>query len=101
MEATLSPGEVLFLPKYWWHCVYGVEPAVNLSTHFRWQGELAPWRVLEGAPLAHRSLTVVAAALKRRGLDGLANAARRVWYAAYTRVVPRTTPEPRCELSDA
>jgi len=100
IEATLSPGEVLLIPKYWWHCVYTIEPSVNLSTHFRWGGELSPWRVLRGAPLVHRSLTVLAAGMKRRGLVRLADATRRVWYAAYARLVPRVTPQPRCELVD-
>lgn len=100
LEAMLSPGEVLLIPKYWWHCVYTVEPAVNLSTHFRWPGELSPWRVLRGAPLVHRSLTVVAAEMKRRGLNRLADATRRVWCAAYARVTPRVVPQERCELLD-
>ena len=42
VEATLDPGDVLLIPKYWWHCVYTLDPAVNLSTHFRWPGELSP-----------------------------------------------------------
>jgi hypothetical protein len=100
VEATLDPGEILLIPKYWWHCVYAVEPAVNLSTHCRWDGELSPWRVLRGAPLVHRSLTVVAAEMKRRGLGRLADASRRVWVAGYARVVPRVAPQPRCELLD-
>lgn len=100
VEATLAPGEVLLIPKYWWHCVYTVEPAVNLSTHFRWAGELSPWRVLRGAPLVHRSLTVIAAEMKRRGLSQVADATRRAWCAAYARLVPRVTPQPRCELTD-
>ncbi len=101
VEATLAPGEVLLLPKYWWHCVYTVDPAVNLSTHFRWGGELSPWSVLAGAPIVHRSLTAIAAGMKRRGLHGIADATRRAWCAAYARVVPRTTPQERCELVDA
>lgn len=100
VEATLAPGEVLLVPKYWWHCVYAAEASVNLSTHFRWEGELAPWRVLAGAPLVHRSLTVVAAAMKRRGWSRLADVSRRVWCAAYARVVPRVVPQARCELRD-
>lgn len=100
IEVTLSPGEVLFLPKYWWHCVYAVEAAVNLSTHFRWAGELDPWGLLRGAPLVHRTLTVMAAAMKRRGLRRLADGTRRAWYAAYTRLVPRVVPQERVELAE-
>lgn len=100
VEAALDPGEILLIPKYWWHCVYTVEPAVNLSTHFRWDGERSPWSVLRGAPALHRSLTVVSAAMKRRGLRHLADTSRRLWLAAYERVVPRVEPQPRCELID-
>jgi hypothetical protein len=38
--------------------------------------------------------------MKRRGLRRLADASRRVWVATYERVVPRTVPQPRCELAD-
>jgi lysine-specific demethylase 8 len=100
VEATLAPGDVLFIPKYWWHCVYAVEPSVNLSTHFRWNGELSPSRVLRGAPMVHRSLTIMAAAMKRHGLHRLADATRRVWCATHARLTPRVTPQPRCELLD-
>jgi hypothetical protein len=94
---TLQPGEALLIPKYWWHCVYAAEAAVNLSTHFAWPGELRPWHVLSGTPLVHRSLTTVAAALKRRQLHGVARMGRALWHACYTRVVPRVAPQPRGE----
>jgi len=100
VEALLAPGEVLLIPKYWWHAVYTVEPAVNLSTHFRYAGELSPWQVLRGAPIVRRSLTVAAAAMKRRGLNRLADTSRRLWLAAYERIVPRVPPQSRCELLD-
>jgi hypothetical protein len=54
--------------------------------------------VLSGAPLVHRSLTVVAAAMKRRGLNRLADATRRVWCQAHARLLPRVVPQERCEL---
>jgi Cupin-like domain len=100
VEALLAPGEVLLIPKYWWHAVNTVDPAVNLSTHFRYAGELSPWKVLRGAPIVHRSLSVAAAAMKRRGLNRLADTSRRLWLAAYERVTPRALPQSRCELLD-
>ena len=100
MEGRLNPGEVILIPKYWWHCVYTVEPAVNLSTHFRWEGELSAWRVLGGAPLGHRSLSALAAMMKRHGLARLADTSRQLWVNAYEALVPRTAPQPRCELND-
>lgn len=100
VEATLGPGDVLLVPKYWWHCVYAAEPSVNLACCFSWEGELSPWRVLSGAPLVHRSLTVMSAEMKRRGFVRLADASRRLWLATYDRVVPRVAPQPRFELVD-
>jgi hypothetical protein len=100
VEATLEPGDVLLVPKYWWHCVYAVEPSVNLSIQIRWEGEPSPWRLLEGAPLVHRSLTLASAELKRRGLTRFADATRLLWLAAYERLVPRVEPQERCELAN-
>jgi len=34
-EATLSPGEMLFLPVHWWHEVHGV--GLNVSVNFWWE----------------------------------------------------------------
>ncbi len=100
VEATLTPGDVLLVPKYWWHCVYTVEASVNLSTHFRSPEQPSAWRVLKGAPFGHRALTTLAAGMKRRGYHHLANAAREIWWAGYSRVVPRVAPDSRCELVD-
>jgi hypothetical protein len=100
VEAVLSPGEVILVPKYWWHCVYAIEPSVNLATCFRWHGEPDPWTVLAGAPIVHRSLTVVSAELKRRGMTRIANATRRAWCRVHDVVVPRTQPQDRCLLAD-
>jgi hypothetical protein len=100
VEALLGPGEAILVPKYWWHCVYTVEPSVNLATCFHWRGERSAWGVLDGAPLLHRSLTTVSASMKRRGLVGLANATRRAWCRAHDLVTPRTPPQPRCRLAD-
>ena len=99
VEALLRPGDVLFVPKYWWHGVYAVAASVNLSTHFGWAGEPRPWDVLAGVPLIHRSLTVTAAALKRRRLHRLADASRRAWYWGYSRLFARVAPQPRVTLA--
>jgi hypothetical protein len=100
VEATLEPGDTLLIPKYWWHCVYALEPSVNLATCFSWRGELSPWSVLEGAPLVHRTLTVVSAEMKRRGLRRLADTTRRLWCAAYPYFVPRVEPQARGEIAE-
>jgi hypothetical protein len=100
VEARLGPGDLLVIPKYWWHCVYAVEPSVNLTTWCSWGDELSPWRMLAGAPLSHRSCTALAAEMKRRQLFGLARASRSLWYAIYSRLVTPLPPEPRGEQID-
>jgi hypothetical protein len=100
MEATLEPGDVLLIPKYWWHCVYSAEASVNLNTWFTFRGELSPWRALAGAPLLYRSASTVAAELKRRRWNRVARMTRKLWYAVYARMTERPMPEPRGELSD-
>jgi cupin-like protein len=100
VEAVLGPGDTLLIPKYWWHCVYAVEPSVNLATCFSWSGELSAWRVLHGVPLLHRSFSVLAAEMKRRGLRRLADSSREIWYAGYKRLVPRVEPQARGELAE-
>ncbi|MEP7122852.1 MAG: cupin-like domain-containing protein [Byssovorax sp.] len=100
VEAVLGPGDLLLIPKYWWHCVYAVEPSVNLATCFSWSGEPSAWQVLDGVPLVHRSLSVIAAEMKRRGLRRLADESRELWYSAYQRVVARVEPQARGELAE-
>jgi hypothetical protein len=97
LEATLHPGEIILVPKYWWHCVYAIEPSVNLATCFRWHGEMSAWRALAGAPHLHRTLTALSAELKKRGFTRLANAARHVWNASPTRTRP--PPQSRAPLA--
>jgi hypothetical protein len=98
VEATLGPGDTLLVPKYWWHCVYAVEPSVNLATCFSWEGELSAWEAQEGVPMLHRLLSVAAAEMKRRGYRKLADTTRRFWWRAYTKIVPRIEPQLRGEL---
>lgn len=99
-EARLRPGDVLFIPKYWWHCVHAVSASVNLSTWFHHRDEVSPWRALAGAPLSFRACAALAAELKRRRLLRLATAGRLVWRAAFARRARRATPQPRSDLLD-
>lgn len=32
LQVTLCPGDVLFIPKHWWHYVECTEPAVSVNT---------------------------------------------------------------------
>lgn len=37
IEATIAPGEILFIPVHWWHQVYGI--GVNVAVNFWWEAE--------------------------------------------------------------
>jgi hypothetical protein len=91
---------VLLIPKYWWHCVYTVEPSVNLNTWLSFGGEISAWRALAGVPLFHRTCASLAAEMKRRRLMRLASVTRRVWSAVYDRLTESPPPQPRGELLD-
>jgi hypothetical protein len=95
LVAWLHPGDTLLIPRYWFHCVYAAQSSVNLSTHFRWDGQPSAWRVLRGGPVVHRALTALAASMKRRGYVRAADAAGRAWRALYARLVPRIPPQAR------
>jgi hypothetical protein len=91
VEAVLEPGDAVFVPKYWFHCVYATLPSVNVNTWFHWRGATSAWRSLAGAPLAHRLLTSASAAMKRRGLAAFA---ARLGHA-YRKRAPAFEPQPR------
>jgi hypothetical protein len=38
LEGVLEPGDALFIPVYWWHCLEGV--GVNISVNFWWKTPL-------------------------------------------------------------
>jgi hypothetical protein len=50
-EATLEPMDLIFVPKYWWHCVYALEPSLNVNTWSAASG-MAPADVIAQLPLA-------------------------------------------------
>src|SRR6185436_2249856 len=37
-ETTLDPGDVLYLPQYWWHFVSALELSININTWARAEG---------------------------------------------------------------
>ncbi|MFL9458793.1 cupin-like domain-containing protein [Tolypothrix bouteillei VB521301_2] len=51
MECLLEPGEMLFIPAFWWHHVYSLD-RVNIAVNFWWQ---ADWKDYF-APQARRIL---------------------------------------------
>lgn len=57
MEFTLEPGEMLYLPPFWWHQVESLEPAISVS--FWWA---LPWTGYFARP----ALRLVYAAIRER-----------------------------------
>jgi len=54
MEAVLEPGDMLFLPKLWWHYLRSLEPSISINHFFgsfAALGDLA--RVLNAGGIAH------------------------------------------------
>jgi len=47
-EATLDPGEMIYIPKFWWHGVLGLDTSININT---WTslGGVRPWKILRNA----------------------------------------------------
>lgn len=60
LELTIQPGEVLYLPAYWWHQVYS-QGAVNISLNFVWFA--SPWKSLRHFPQFIRTRRHVARGL--------------------------------------
>jgi lysine-specific demethylase 8 len=60
LEFQVEPGEILYLPAYWWHQVYS-EGAVNVSVNFVWFA--SRWKTLRHFGQALRARRHVAGAL--------------------------------------
>jgi lysine-specific demethylase 8 len=45
MEAVIEPGELLFIPKLWWHYLRALEPSISINHFF---GQFASLRDLAG-----------------------------------------------------
>jgi lysine-specific demethylase 8 len=64
-QAVLEPGDILFIPQYWWHWVRALEPSVNVNVWNRRYGA-AVLRGTAGVPLLPRALFLMDALLERR-----------------------------------
>jgi hypothetical protein len=52
-ETILEPGDVLFLPAYWWHMVESLKLCINLT--YRYRPRISRWRLLSGVPLGPKA----------------------------------------------
>jgi hypothetical protein len=68
MVATLDPGDAIYIPRYWWHCVTSLEVSLNLNTFAACHGVDSPWTVVTGWPLHLRLLEGVVGLIPRRAL---------------------------------
>lgn len=49
LEATLGPGEILFVPSGWWHCCLNVEPSLAVTQNYAPRSWARPiWKYLQG-----------------------------------------------------
>lgn len=55
LSCEQGPGEVVFVPKYWWHCVETVETSINLTTFVETRNVVRLWRAMPGVPLPQRA----------------------------------------------
>ncbi|SEO30639.1 lysine-specific demethylase 8 [Nitrosospira multiformis] len=58
-HAILQPGELLFIPRMWWHFVRSLDPSISINF---WFGPTAPWNeqipaILSAGPLSLLVLT--------------------------------------------
>jgi lysine-specific demethylase 8 len=80
VEVLLAPGDVLYLPPYWWHQVRSLDQSI--SVNYWWRAHVSQCACPAGVyylPLAYDAGAVEQglADLDRRGTSGLADVARR------------------------
>jgi len=78
-EVVLAPGDVLFLPPFWWHCVRSLD--VSISVNFWWPPSLQHCLVPAGLRLLHGSYALdrlQTAGVPFRGPDGFMGAAQEM-----------------------
>jgi ribosomal protein L16 Arg81 hydroxylase len=54
-EATLEPGEVIYLPQFWWHYVVAQDFTINVNTFMRTSFK-SMWRATKAVPLVPRTV---------------------------------------------
>jgi hypothetical protein len=82
VEARLAPGDVLFIPRYWWHCARAEDVCVNYNVWFLWDDAPGTFQLLADVPLWPRLGMSVASVLRRRHLGSVAVAGGYLWRTA-------------------
>jgi hypothetical protein len=55
LSCEQGPGEVVFVPKFWWHCVETLEVSINLTTFVETRNVARLWRAMPGVPVPQRA----------------------------------------------
>ncbi|HEX4417220.1 MAG TPA: cupin-like domain-containing protein [Kofleriaceae bacterium] len=65
LQTLLEPGDILFIPQYWWHWVRALEPSINVNVWNRRYGA-AVVHGTTGVPALPRALFLMDAFLEQR-----------------------------------
>ena len=88
LEATLEPGDAIYIPSLWWHAVESLDP-INVLVNY-WWGGIADSGVSPNDSLLHAMLTIA----------GLDETQRRAWRDYFDYYVFRTGEDPGAHLPD-
>ena len=88
MQATLGPGDAIYIPSLWWHAVAALEP-VNVLVNY-WWGGISDSGVSPNDSLLHALLTI----------PGLDAEQRRAWRSFFDYMVFRIEQDPTADLPD-
>ncbi|WP_394849969.1 cupin-like domain-containing protein [Pendulispora brunnea] len=70
VKATLRPGDMMYVPRFWWHFVVAEEVSLNINTFAVQASTARIWASTTGLPIRHRiPLAFTALTQRRRSLD--------------------------------
>ena len=87
-EATLEPGDAIYIPSLWWHAVESLE-SLNVLVNY-WWGGIAESSVSPNDSLLHAMMTIA----------GLDDAQRQAWRDYFDYYVFRKGEDPQAHLPD-
>lgn len=82
-EARLEPGDVLFIPQFWWHYVLALEVSVNISTWLKSPTD-SVHTVTATMPLLPR---LVYRTLRNEGFEAFIDKNVRLYYRVYNKIL--------------
>jgi hypothetical protein len=79
VETILEPGEVLYIPQFWWHFVLALDLCININTWAKADSAIAH-RITAGFPVLPK---VVYRALQHQGVEDFIDRNTRRLYTSY------------------